>query len=69
METLKQIIRYLIILIDAGASMRLMYCFIQMTFNPDEVNSYKKKMIHLGVFLILANSALEIALVVKKYVI
>lgn len=68
METLKQLISYLIILIDAGAGARFIYCFIRIAFNPDEADSYKKKMVNLGIFLVLANCALVLSEVVKKYV-
>lgn len=68
MEILKQAIKYLLVVIDAGASVRFLYCFMQIELNPDETNSYKKKMLHLGIFLILANCALSIMLLTKEYV-
>lgn len=68
MDTIKEAITYLLMLIDAGAIVRLVYCLIRITFNPDELTSYKKKMINLGIYIVLATCILGLAFDIKSYV-
>lgn len=67
MDTIKDIINYLIIICDSAGALRLLYCIIRIMGSPDEAKSYEKKMINLIIFLIIANSLYGVTTVIKSY--
>lgn len=68
MVTIKDAIAYLLMLIDVGSVLRLSYCLIRIIFNPDELTSYKKKMINLCIYIVLATCIMGLAFDIKSYV-
>ncbi|WOO35768.1 hypothetical protein R2R35_18480 [Anaerocolumna sp. AGMB13020] len=67
MNTLIDIIKYLIFLADIGAGFRALYCLIRIMANPDEVSSYTKKINHVLIFAVFANCSLALMLLVERY--
>lgn len=67
MKTLKELTDALLVLTDAGAGMKLIYCFLRIHFNPDETNSYKRKMVNLGIFCVLATCCIVVKSIIEKY--
>jgi hypothetical protein len=67
MSTLLEIISYFIVLCDAGGASRILYCLIRAQAEPDEFPSYLKKIIHVLIFLVIANVCLSLNLLVQSY--
>lgn len=67
METIKDIINYLIIICDSAGALRLLYCLLRIMGSPDEAKAYEKKMINLTIFLIIANSLYGVTTIIKGY--
>ena len=61
MEIIKELSDAFLILIRAGAIMRVVYSFVMMSSNEDEEKSYKKKIRNVIIFYILA----ELSYVIK----
>lgn len=55
------------ILIPVGAAIRIIYCFIVMMTNEDEVGTMKKRIRNALVYSAIAFSAVEIIKVVVGY--
>ncbi len=56
MDLLKEMADALIVIIRIGVLMRVVFCFIKMASNEEEVGMYKKRAKHAAVFYILAES-------------
>lgn len=55
MQTLDEIISLLrIVIIPLGTIGRVVFCFIKMIYDEDAMNSYKKKIWNVVVFLIIS---------------
>lgn len=67
MDLLKQIADAFIILIRAGAAMRLVFCLIRMGSNEEESSMYKKRARNTVVFYVLAESIWQIKDLVLGY--
>jgi hypothetical protein len=67
MDTLIEIINFFILLCDAVAGVRLLYCLIRCISDPDEVSSYLKKIVNMLIFLVLANTCLASLVLVQGY--
>ncbi len=65
MELMNEIIKILrIVIIPAGVLFRVIYCLIKMIYAEDEYQLYKKRMINIIIFGILA----ELVFVVKDLI-
>ena len=64
MNTINELINALKILIALGVSMRVIFCLIKMMYSEEEHSNYKRKMINIVVFGIVA----EVCLVIKDVV-
>ncbi len=67
MNTLLDLIRYLIIICDLAAGTRFLYCLIRIIGDPDEAKTYSKKIINMMIFLVFANTALVTMTLVEHY--
>lgn len=56
-----------IILIRAGVSLRLAFCFLRMASSNEEASMYKKRAFNAGVFYILAESVWQMRDIVFFY--
>jgi len=66
MSTINELINVLKILIALGVTMRVIYCLIKMMYSEDR-SSYKRKMINIIIFGIIAELSLIIKDVVMYY--
>lgn len=64
MDTINELINVLKILIALGVTMRVVFCLIKMMYSEDERNVYKRKMINIVVFGVIA----ELCLVIKDVI-
>lgn len=55
MDTLKEVINFIIGISDAGATARVIYCCIKLNANPDDQKLYEKRIKHAIEFAIVAN--------------
>ena len=67
MNTLLDLIRFVIILCDLAAGTRCLYCLIRIIGDPDEAKAYGKKILNMLIFLILANTALALMSLIENY--
>ena len=68
METLEDIIKLLrIIIIQLGATFRVVFCFVKMIYDEDSANAYKKKIWNVIAFLIISELIFVIADLIKGY--
>ncbi len=67
MRTLLNAIEFLIILADGGAAFRILYCLLRLMGNPDEKESYVKKIIHVLIYAAFANSSLALMILTESY--
>ena len=63
-DTINELINVLKILIALGVTMRVVFCLIKMMYSEDDRNSYKRKMINIIVFGVIA----ELCLVIKDVI-
>lgn len=56
METILEIRKVLLILIPSGVAMRIILCLIYSAANPDDASSYKKKILHALIFMVIAET-------------
>jgi len=66
MSTINELIKVVKILIALGVTMRVIYCLIKMMYSEDR-SSYKRKMINIIIFGIIAELSLIIKDVVMYY--
>lgn len=64
MDTINELINVLKVLIPIGVSMRVIFCLIKMMYSEEERSIYKRKMINIIVFGIIA----ELCLVIKDVI-
>ena len=67
MDTINELINALKILIALGVTMRVVFCLIKMMCSEDERNTYKRKMINVIIFGVIAELCLVIRDVVMFY--
>jgi hypothetical protein len=67
MNTLIDIIKYIIYIADAGAGFRILYCLIRIMANPDEVSSYMKKVNNVLIYAVFANCSIALMLLIERY--
>ncbi len=67
MSTINELITALKVLIGLGVSMRVIFCLIKMIYSEEERSSYKRKMINIIVFGIIAEICLTIRDIVMFY--
>lgn len=64
MNTINGLINALKLLIGIGVGMRVIFCLIKMMYSEDEKNHYKRKMINIIIFGVIA----EVSLVIKDVI-
>ena len=67
MSTINELINVLKVLIALGVTMRVIYCLIKMMYSEEDRSSYKRKMINIIIFGIIAELSLVIKDVVMYY--
>ena len=68
MDTINSLINVLrTILIPSGVVLRVMYCLIKMMYAEDEMQVYKKRMVNVIVFGIIAELVLSIKDIIRWY--
>ncbi len=68
MDTLNNIINVLqTIIIPSGLIMRVLYCLIKMMYSEDEIPVYKKRIVNIIVFGIIAELILSIKDMIRGY--
>jgi len=63
-DTINVLINVLKILIALGVTMRVVFCLIKMMYSEDDRNAYKRKMINIIIFGVIA----ELCLVIKDVI-
>lgn len=66
METLKDVINYIIGIVNIGAAARITFCFLRWNANPDD-SMYVKRIKHVIYFVIFANSVWVIKSIATNY--
>ena len=64
METINELINALKVLIALGVTMRVLFCLIKMMYSEEDRYSYKRKMINIIIFGVIA----ELCLVIKDVI-
>ncbi len=68
METLNELINVLrTIIIPAGVVLRVIYCLIKMMYIEDEIPVYKKRIVNIIIFGIIAEIILSIKDMIRSY--
>lgn len=67
MDRLREMAEAFILLIRMGAVLRVVYCFIYMAFDEEQVSSYKRRLKNTVIFYILAESIWQIKDMVLSY--
>lgn len=67
MDKLNELANIFIILIRAGAGVRISFCFIKMISNENEGQVYKKRIINTLIFFILAELIWKMRDLIKYY--
>ncbi len=67
MQTLDELIKLLKMIVPIGVTFRVIFCFIKMMYSEDERNSYKKKIINIIVFGVIAELILNIKDLIMFY--
>lgn len=68
MDTLNSLIDVLrTIIIPSGVVMRVLYCLVKMMYSEDEMPVYKKRMVNIIVFGIIAELVLSIKDMIRGY--
>lgn len=67
MNTLKELSLALIWLIRMGAIVRIIYCFVRMAGNDEEVGVYTKKIKNVIVFYIFSESVWQLKDIIMNY--
>lgn len=62
-----EITKAIILLVRAGAFMRIAFCFLRIMGNEDESSMYKKRAINAGIFYIIAESIWQLKDIVFYY--
>lgn len=68
METLNELINVLqTIIIPAGVVLRVVYCLIKMMYSEDELCIYKKRIVNIIIFGIIAEIIISIKDMIRGY--
>jgi hypothetical protein len=68
MDSLKELIIFLLVLIPIGGVARIAYCSIEININdPDEAKGYKKRIRNVFIFVLAAELINSIVLLVQSY--
>lgn len=68
MDTLNELINILrTIIIPSGVVLRVLYCLIKMMYSEDEISIYKKRIVNIIVFGIIAEIILSIKDMIRSY--
>lgn len=67
MERVQEMADAFVLLIRVGAVMRLVYCFIHIGIDEDQSASYKKRMKHVVIFYVLAESIWQLKDIIMSY--
>ena len=68
METLNELINVLrTIIIPSGVILRVLYCLIKMMYSEEEVSVYKKRIVNIILFGIIAEIILSIKDMIRSY--
>lgn len=68
MDTLNELINILrTIIIPSGVVLRVLYCLIKMMYSEDEVSIYKKRIVNIIIFGIIAEIILSIKDMIRGY--
>lgn len=68
METLNVLINILrTIIIPAGVTLRVIYCFIKMMYSEDEIAIYKKRIVNIIIFGVLAELIISLKDMIRNY--
>ncbi len=68
MDTLNGLINVLrTVIIPAGVVMRVLYCLVKMMYSEDEMPVYKKRIVNIIVFGIIAELVLSIKDMIRGY--
>jgi hypothetical protein len=67
MDLLKEMADAFIILIRAGAALRVVFCLIKMGGNESDTETYKKKGRNIVVFYIISESVWQIKNIIVGY--
>ena len=59
MSTINELINVLKVLIALGVTMRVIYCLIEMMYSEEDRSSYKRKMINIIIFGIIAGIVIK----------
>ena len=66
LTTINNISSLILILINVGAVARIIYCAIMLN-NPESEQQMKKRIIHILIFLMIANSLVGISKMARYY--
>jgi len=64
MNTINELINALKLLIGVGVGTRVIFCLIKMMYSEDEKSHYKRKIINIIIFGVIA----EVSLVIKDVI-
>lgn len=67
MTYIVQICDILVVLIEAGSVMRLVYCLIRLPGSEDEAPMYKKRIRNIIVFMIISLVVWSLAAITVRY--
>lgn len=67
MDSLEEVINFLLGLIDAASVSRIIYCIIKANSDNDEIKSYLKRIRHIFMFIILTNCVWVVKALVEYY--
>ena len=67
MDIVEELANAMIILIRSGAALRVIYCFIAMAGDEEQMATYKKRIKHVVAFYIMAESIYLIRDLVMSY--
>lgn len=68
METLNTLVKVLrIMIIPAGVTLRVIYCLIKMMYSEDEISVYKKRIVSIIIFGIVAEVIISLKDIIRGY--
>ena len=67
METIKNLVDMLIVLVRCGTALRVVFCCIKMGMNEEESGMYKKRLRNVIVFYILAELSWQLKDTISNY--
>jgi len=67
LERVQEMADAFVLLIRVGAVLRLVYCFIHIGIDEDQSVSYKKRMKHVVIFYVFAESIWQLKDIIMSY--